>query len=413
MSLLFSNNAQTTIAGSISNTAVAVALAPGTGAEFPSPAAGQTFLGTFNDAATGLLYEIVSVTARSTDTLTIVRAQESTVALAWSAGDIFGNFMTAGTAAAFVQLPLSSNPAGGGLSVVQVYAGNPNGHIAGNAGVAATSPPDTVWDTTDGSWWTCITSGSTSTAVWQRAPSPTIGVASAVNLAGSAPGSTKTAAWTVDQIIAATTLAGATFLGTSLSLTFNGGGTGANGMDTGSTPTSASLYVYAIYNPTTATPSTLGTISGNGATIYAGANMPSGYTASCLIGMYATNGSGQLLAFTQQGRVVSLPATAIFTSTGGVATLTSQSISAVVPVGAKTVSGTLQATSTSSAGNPRVAADASGTGAQQGTGTAASVSNVTPGLNFNDLVIKTSQTLFWDVGSTANAWNMSVSKYTF
>lgn len=101
--LLFSNNAQTTIAGSITNIATSVALAPGSGVEFPSPAAGQSFQGTFNDAATGLLYEIVSVTARATDTLTIVRAQENTSALAWNAGDIFGNFMTAGTAQAFIQ----------------------------------------------------------------------------------------------------------------------------------------------------------------------------------------------------------------------------------------------------------------------------------------------------------------------
>jgi hypothetical protein len=106
MTLLFSNNAQTTIAGSITNIATSVALAPGSGVEFPTPGAGQTFVGTFNDAATGLLYEIVSVTARSTDTLTIVRAQESTTALSWNAGDIFGNFMTAGTAQAFLQAAL-------------------------------------------------------------------------------------------------------------------------------------------------------------------------------------------------------------------------------------------------------------------------------------------------------------------
>lgn len=103
MTVLFSNNAQTTIAGSISAGSTSVALSPGTGAEFPNPSAGQVFLGTFNDAATGLLYEIVQVTARSTDTLTITRAQEGTAALSWSAGDIFGNFMTGGTAQSLQQ----------------------------------------------------------------------------------------------------------------------------------------------------------------------------------------------------------------------------------------------------------------------------------------------------------------------
>ena len=101
--LLFSNNASTTIAGGITSTALAVNLAPGSGVEFPNPSAGQYFVGTFTDAATGLLNEIVWVTARSGDTLTIVRAQESTTARAWTAGDLFSNLWTAGQAAQMVQ----------------------------------------------------------------------------------------------------------------------------------------------------------------------------------------------------------------------------------------------------------------------------------------------------------------------
>ena len=101
--LLFSNNSSTTIAGAITNTALTVNLAPGAGAEFPNPGAGQYFVGTFNDAATGLLTEIVWVTARSGDTLTITRAQEGTVALNWNSGDLFSNFWTAGSAAQMLQ----------------------------------------------------------------------------------------------------------------------------------------------------------------------------------------------------------------------------------------------------------------------------------------------------------------------
>ncbi len=101
--LLFANNAATTIAGAITNTALTVNLAPGAGALFPSPGAGQYFLGTFNDAATGLLTEIVQVTARSGDTLTIVRAQEGTTAQAWNSGDLFSNLWTAGSAAQMLQ----------------------------------------------------------------------------------------------------------------------------------------------------------------------------------------------------------------------------------------------------------------------------------------------------------------------
>ena len=101
--LLFANNATTTIAGSISNTATTVNLASGAGALFPSPGANQYFVGTFTDAATGLVNEIVWVTARTGDTLTIVRGREGTTAQPWTANDLFGNLWTAGQAATMVQ----------------------------------------------------------------------------------------------------------------------------------------------------------------------------------------------------------------------------------------------------------------------------------------------------------------------
>lgn len=100
---LFSNNASSTLAGPISNAAVTVNLASGTGALFPNPSAGQQFALTFNDAATGLLTEIVYCTARTGDALTIVRAQEGTVAQSWLAGDLAANLVTAGQMAAMQQ----------------------------------------------------------------------------------------------------------------------------------------------------------------------------------------------------------------------------------------------------------------------------------------------------------------------
>jgi len=108
---LFANDASSTLAGPITNAATAVTLASGTGALFPNPSAGQQFSLTFNDAATGLLTEIVYCTARTGDTLTIVRAQESTVAQSWLAGDLAANLVTAGQMAAMVQTT-SLYPAG-------------------------------------------------------------------------------------------------------------------------------------------------------------------------------------------------------------------------------------------------------------------------------------------------------------
>lgn len=63
-------------------------------------------------------------------------------------------------------LPASSAASGGGLSTVRTYAGNPNGAVAGTAGVIGVSPPDLLWDTVDGILWTCATTGTATTAVW-------------------------------------------------------------------------------------------------------------------------------------------------------------------------------------------------------------------------------------------------------
>jgi hypothetical protein len=103
MAILFSNNASTTVAGSITATSTSVALAAGTGVLFPNPTGGDYFVATFYDQATKTQNEIVHVTARVGDTCTIVRAQEGTTAKAWSAADIFANLVTAGTLDAFVQ----------------------------------------------------------------------------------------------------------------------------------------------------------------------------------------------------------------------------------------------------------------------------------------------------------------------
>lgn len=102
-SLLFANNATTTLASVLSGSATSCDVASGTGALFPSPSGGSYFMMTFTDAATGLINEIVKVTARTGDTMTIVRGQEGTVAVAWGIGDTAANLWTGGQAATLVQ----------------------------------------------------------------------------------------------------------------------------------------------------------------------------------------------------------------------------------------------------------------------------------------------------------------------
>lgn len=80
---LFTNNATGSLASDITALAVSLSLGVGEGALFPNPVSGESFRVTI---FSGSLYEIVEVTARSSDAFTISRAQEGTIARAWSAG---------------------------------------------------------------------------------------------------------------------------------------------------------------------------------------------------------------------------------------------------------------------------------------------------------------------------------------
>lgn len=102
--IIFSNNANTTLAGALTNVATTAQLAAGTGALMPQPTGDQYFKLTFTDAATGSQREIVHCTNVSGDTLTIVRAQEGTSARPWLAGDFADHMITAGSMTPFLQI---------------------------------------------------------------------------------------------------------------------------------------------------------------------------------------------------------------------------------------------------------------------------------------------------------------------
>ena len=84
MAALFTNFAYSTLATSITNVQTSLTVAAGHGARFPSPTGAEFFYATLESAL--LAREIVKVTSRSTDTFTIVRAQDDTTAQAFSAG---------------------------------------------------------------------------------------------------------------------------------------------------------------------------------------------------------------------------------------------------------------------------------------------------------------------------------------
>lgn len=86
MTVLFKNNAHSTLASSITDSATSITLASGHGdARFPVTASPNYFYATLIDSSNNL--EVVKCTARSSDVLTVVRAQEGTSARAYSTGD--------------------------------------------------------------------------------------------------------------------------------------------------------------------------------------------------------------------------------------------------------------------------------------------------------------------------------------
>lgn len=302
---VIANNVNTQLAAAASSSATTLTLA--SSANLPTLTTGQAMPLTLNDAATGQNYEIVYVTAITGVTLTVVRAQEGTGALTWNVGDYAFCPPTAGTVA--TALGNSSNT----FSVAPATQSQHAIQAAQAAGV----------------------------------------VGSVRNLVMSVTAASATATLTADEIIVETALGGVRYCLPSFSKTINLATTGAGGMDTGTAPVSGFVALYAIYNPATGASALLAT---NAATkqnnVYGGANMPAGYTASALVGVWPTSGSSQFVIGYQQDRSFYRPVVTALNTTTQVGSYTSVSISGAVPANAKTFSGELSlSNNTASTGN--------------------------------------------------------------
>lgn len=87
MGLKVTNNAFGTLNAGITSSSTTIVLNSGEGSRFPTLGAGDYFYATLIDTSNNL--EIVKVTARATDTMTVVRAQDNTTARAFSTNDRF------------------------------------------------------------------------------------------------------------------------------------------------------------------------------------------------------------------------------------------------------------------------------------------------------------------------------------
>jgi hypothetical protein len=99
--ILWTNNASATLASSIASGDTTATLTSGQGAEFPNPGANQYAVLTLEDTSGNI--EIVHLTGRNTDVLTIVRAQEGTTAASFASGSRCEIRITAGCLAALLQ----------------------------------------------------------------------------------------------------------------------------------------------------------------------------------------------------------------------------------------------------------------------------------------------------------------------
>jgi len=95
--LLFANNAETVLATAALSTDTVLNLAVGTGIVFPAPSANQTIILTLASALNSAIAEIVYCTNITVDSITVIRAQEGTIARTWNIGDFVANLLTAGT----------------------------------------------------------------------------------------------------------------------------------------------------------------------------------------------------------------------------------------------------------------------------------------------------------------------------
>ena len=137
-----------------------------------------------------------------------------------------------------------------------VYAGNPNGNVAGTAAVG-TTPADRCENTVNGSIWVCLTTGSAATAVW----APAVGIATTSSLGSVQPdGSTITINPTTGVISAPTGGAG-TVTGITFSAPLTGGTISTSGTVGINHATTSAVGVVAVDGTTITINGTTGVIS--------------------------------------------------------------------------------------------------------------------------------------------------------
>lgn len=119
MAVLVKNNAYSTLASGINDLVTTITVAAGTGSRFPAAGGADYFYATLINTSNQL--EVVKVTSRSVDTLTVVRGQDGTTARAYSASD---RIELRVTAALLSDIRDSITPADGTVTTAKIVDAN-------------------------------------------------------------------------------------------------------------------------------------------------------------------------------------------------------------------------------------------------------------------------------------------------
>ncbi|PCM49689.1 phage tail protein [Pseudomonas fluorescens] len=191
---------------------------------------------------------------------------------------------------------------------------------------------------------------------------------------------------------------------------------GAGGMDTGIAPANGSVGIYVIYNPELKVAKLLGvnaTLS-TAPEIYAGTNMPAGYSASALVSVWQTGASRLMNPGIQHQRSISIARTVVLEN-GMSMSPTPISLASVVPKNAKTVGGYIHYIGSADfpgGGSLGLSPDVTEVGMKAcGIGGIVGLGVLSP---FSDLVMATPQTIYYRLyASVSRANDVHISQYTF
>ena len=214
--------------------------------------------------------------------------------------------------------------------------------------------------------------------------------------------------WSADELVLESALGGLRYCVANANASINLATIGAGGMDTGTAPVSGFVAIYGIYNPATTTFSLLAANATSSAvpSVYAGGHMPSGYTASSLVAVWPTNGSGQFVIGNLRDRRLSTDAAIVLSTNTASGTYIGFPLSSHVPPNAVSVRGWMSINNTSnSAMSLNIASDVSGIGQQAVSGLVSSNDALSD--NF-DIDLITPQNLYFNAVSQSGTPTITV-----